>query len=42
MRKALRIISVVSGIVSVVSAVVLAYVYMEDVVGFINDKRTKE
>ena len=42
MRKALRIISVASGIISVVSAIVLAYVYMEDIVGYIKDKRTKE
>lgn len=32
-RKALRIISISAGIVIVVSAVVIGYIYLEDVVG---------
>lgn len=42
MRKALRIISVTAGIISVVSAIVLGYVYLEDIMGYIKEKRTKE
>ena len=41
MRKALRIVSVASGIVSVVSAIVLAYVYMEDIVAYVKERRSK-
>lgn len=41
MRKALRIVTISAGIVSVVSAVVLGFIYLEDVVEYINKVRTK-
>ena len=41
MRKALRIISISAGIISVVSAVVLGYIYLEDIVGYIKKVKTK-
>ena len=41
MRKALRIISISAGIVSVVSAVVLVCIYLEDIVGHIKKVKTK-
>ena len=39
MRKALRIILMSSGIISVVSAVVLGYIYVEDIYGYIKKVR---
>ncbi len=41
MRKALRIIAVSAGIVSVVSAVVLGCIYLEDIAGHIKKVKTK-
>lgn len=41
MRKALRIISLSAGIVSVVSAVVLGCIYLEDIAGHIKKIKTK-
>ena len=41
MRKALRIVSISAGIVSVVSAVILGYIYLEDIAGYINKTKTK-
>lgn len=41
MRKALRIVTISAGIVSVVSAVVLGFIYLEDVVEYINKVKTK-
>lgn len=41
MRKALRIISISAGIVSVVSAVVLGCIYLEDIAGHIKKVKTK-
>ena len=41
MRKALRIITISAGIVSVVSAVVLGFIYLEDIVGYLNKVNTK-
>ena len=41
MRKALRIISISAGIVSVVSAVVLGCIYLEDIVEHIKKVKTK-
>ena len=35
MRKALRIISIFAGIVSIVSAVILGWIYLEDIAGHI-------
>ncbi len=36
MRKALRIIAVSSGIISVVSMAILGFVYLEDILGHLN------
>lgn len=41
MRKTLRTITVFSGIISVVSAVVLGYVYLEDIITYIEKVKTK-
>ena len=41
MRKALRIISISSGIISVVSAVILGCIYLEDVLGHIEKVKAK-
>ncbi len=41
MRKALRILTASAGIISVASAVVLGYIYLEDVVERINTMRGK-
>lgn len=41
MRKALRIIAVSAGIVSVVSAVILGCVYLEDLLGYFKKFRSK-
>ena len=41
MRKALRIIAVTSGIISVVSAIVLAFVYFEDIANQIKKIKDK-
>lgn len=41
MRKALRIIAVSAGIVSVVSAIMLGYIYLEDIAGQIKKVKTK-
>ena len=41
MRKALRIISITAGLISVVSAVILGFIYLEDVVGHIKNIKTK-
>ena len=41
MRKALRIISISAGIVSVVSAVVLGCIYLEDIAGHIKKVKTR-
>ena len=41
MRKTLGIISISAGIISVVSAVVLGYIYLEDIVGYIKKVKTK-
>lgn len=41
MRKALRIVTISAGIVSVVSAVILGFIYLEDIVGYLNKVKTK-
>ena len=41
MRKALKIVAVSAGIVSVVSAVVLGCVYLEDIAGHIKKIKSK-
>lgn len=41
MRKALRIISMSAGIISVVSAVILGCIYLEDLMGQIQKVKTK-
>lgn len=41
MRKTLRIIAVSAGIISAVSAVVLGYIYLEDIVAYIEKVKTK-
>ena len=41
MRKTLRIISIASGIVSAVSAVILASIYLEDMLGYLKKVKTK-
>ena len=41
MRKALRILSVSAGIVSVLSAVILGCMYLEDIAGYIDKIKTR-
>lgn len=41
MRKALRIISISAGLISVVSAVILGFIYLEDIVGHIQKVKIK-
>ena len=41
MRKALRIISLSAGIISIVSAVILGCIYLEDIFTQINKVKTK-
>ncbi len=41
MRKALRIISITTGIISVLSAVILGFIYLEDIVGHIKNIKTR-
>ena len=41
MRKALRIVAVSAGIVSVVSAVILGCIYLEDITGHLKVYKTK-
>ena len=41
MRKALRIISATAGLISVVSAVILGFIYLEDMFGHINRVKIK-
>lgn len=41
MRKALRIVAISAGIVSVVSAVVLGCIYLEDIAGHVKKLKTK-
>ncbi len=41
MRKALRIVAISAGIVSVVSAVILGCVYFEDITGYIKKIKSK-
>jgi len=41
MRKALRIIAVASGIISVVSTVVLGFIYLEDILKYIKKTKAK-
>ncbi len=41
MRKALRIIALSSGIISIVSMVVLCFIYLEDLTGHLNIFKNK-
>ncbi len=41
MRKALRIISISSGIISILSAVILGFIYLEDMAGCIKKIKNK-
>ncbi len=40
MRKALRIIAIASGIVSAVSAAILGFMYLEDMLGYLKSLRS--
>lgn len=41
MKKILRIIAISTGIISGVSAIVLSYIYLENIVGFLKSVKNK-
>lgn len=41
MRKTLRIISITAGIISAVSAIILFFIYLEDVIGYVKKYKDK-
>ena len=41
MKKTLKIIAIASGIISAVSSVILAFIYLDEIVGQLNGIKTK-